>query len=119
MVGRVMPHFIEVRQGDSFTILLQFKSKEGFMDITGSELKMQVRNREDNKVLFSKSGIIDDGIKGKAHLSLIPADTKNLSIVGEYLTDIQITFPNGETHTVYPADVSKVASFIVSQHITE
>ncbi len=119
MVGRIMPHFIEVRQGDSFTIPLQIKGKNGFIDITGAELKMQIRKRADNKILVTKTGVIDDGIKGKAHLALIPADTKNLIAGGEYLTDIQITFPNGEVHTIYPADVSKVASFIVSQHITE
>lgn len=119
MVGRILPQMIEVRQGDSFTIPLQFKGRDGFIDITGSVLKMEVRNSIDNKVLFSKKGIIDDGIRGKAHVSIAPLDTKNLSPQGEYITDIQITFANGEVHTVYPGDVSKVASFVVSQNVTE
>ena len=119
MVGRILPQMIEVRQGDSFTIPLQFKGGDGFIDITGSELKMEVRNSIDNKILFSKKGVIDDGVNGKAHLAITPADTKNLNPQGEYITDIQITFANGEVHTIYPADVSKVASFVVSQNVTE
>lgn len=119
MVGRIMPQFIEVRQGDSFTVPLQFKGKDGFLDISGAELKMQVRNREDNKVLVTKLGGIDDAVKGKAHIAILPSDTKNLSVGGDYVTDIQITFANGEVHTVYPGDVSKVAAFIVSRNVTE
>ncbi len=119
MVGRILPQMIEVKQGDSFTIPLQFKGRDGFIDITCSELKMEVRNSIDNKVLLSKKGVIDDAIKGKAHLSIIPADTKNLSSEGKYITDIQITFANGEVHTIYPGDVSKVAAFVVSQNVTE
>ena len=76
MVGRILPQMIEVRQGDSFTIPLQFKGRDGFIDITGSELKMEVRNSIDNKIILSKKGVVDDGIKGKAHLTISPADTK-------------------------------------------
>ena len=119
MVGRILPQMIEVKQGYIFNIQLQFNGSDGFIDIKGSELKIEVRNNIDNKVLLSKKGIIDDAIKGKAHLSIIPADTKNLSSEGEYITDIQITFANGEVHTIYPGDVSKVASFVVSQNVTE
>ena len=119
MVGRILPQMIEVRQGDSFTIPLQFKGRDGFIDITGSELKMEVRNSIDNKIIVSKKGVVDDGIKGKAHLTISPADTKNLSYQGDYITDIQATFANGEIHTVYPGDVSKVASFVVSRNVTE
>ena len=45
MVGKITPNYIEVRQGDSFTILLQFKDEKiGFIDISGSLLKMFVKN---------------------------------------------------------------------------
>lgn len=36
-----------------------------------------------------------------------------------YVTDIQITFANGEVHTIYPQDINKVAAFIVSKNVTE
>lgn len=119
MVGRIMPQFIEVRQGDSFTIPLQFKGCNGYIDLTNSALRMQVRNRIDNKIMFTKTGSIDDAKKGKASLVITPSDTKNLVVNGDYITDIQITFGNGEVHTVYPGDVSKVAAFIISQNVTE
>lgn len=119
MVGRIMPHFIEVRQGDSFTVPFQFKGKDGYVDLTNSVIKMQVRTKGDNKVVLNKLGSIDDAAKGKASLTILPADTAMLSLGAEYVTDIQITFGNGEVHTVYPEDVSKVAAFIVSRNVTE
>lgn len=121
MVGRITPNFIEVRQGDSFTILLQFQDEKtgGFVDLTNAALKMQIKTEDDNRLALTKIGSIDDAIKGKASITIMPNDTKNLSFNHRYITDIQITFGNGEVHTVYPADVSKVARFIVSQNVTE
>ena len=119
MTGRISPNFIEVRQGDSFNIILQFKDEQNFIDISGSSIKMQVRNCKDKKIAFTKIGEIDDAIKGKAHISLIPADTKNLDLETDYVTDIQITFANGEVHTIYPQDCNRVASFIITQNVTE
>lgn len=120
MVGKITPNYIEVRQGDSFTILLQFKDEKiGFIDISGSLLKMFVKNKADNKTVLIKQGVIDDGINGKAHISIIPEDTVKLNIEDDFITDIQITFANGETHTIYPQLISQVASFIVTQQVTE
>ena len=121
MTGKIMPNYIEVRQGDSFTIMFQFKDekKGGSVDITGAALKMQVRKKEDNKVVLTKQGSIDDASRGKASISIEPNDTKNLLVGEKYITDIQITFANDEVHTVYPPCLSKVADFIVSQNVTE
>ena len=119
MVGKIMPNHIEIRQGDSFTILLQFKDRNNPINISNSILKMSVKNKADGKTVITKHGIIDDAIKGKAHISIQPEDTKKLNVTDEFITDIQITFANGETHTIYPQTVGKVASFIVSQHVTE
>lgn len=119
MVGKITPNYIEVRQGDNFTILLQFKDEEKAINITNSVLKMYVKNKADEKTIIIKQGIIDDGVNGKAHISIVPEDTKKLNVKDEFVTDIQITFANGETHTIYPQDISRVASFIVSQHVTE
>lgn len=119
MVGKITPNYIEVRQGDNFTILLQFKDENKPINITGSILKMQVKNKVDLKTVITKQGIIDDGVNGKAHIAILPCDTKKLNVKDEFITDIQITFANGETHTVYPQIINKVASFIVSHHVTE
>ena len=119
MVGRIMPNFIEVRQGDSFTIQLQFKDENGFIDISGAYLKMQIKTGNDNKTLINKIGVIDDALKGKAHIAITPEDTKKISPNNDYITDIQITFKNGEVHTIYPQDINQVAKFIISQNVTE
>ena len=119
MVGKITPNYIEVRQGDNFTILLQFKDETKPINITNSILKMQVKNKADLKTIITKQGIIDDGLNGKAHIAIVPDDTKKLNVEDEFVTDIQITFANGEIHTIYPQAIDKVASFIVSQHITE
>lgn len=119
MVGKITPNHIEVRQGDSFTILLQFKDEKKAIDITGSVLKMYVKNKANLRTVIIKQGIIDDAINGKAHIGIVPEDTKNLNLKEEFITDIQITFANGETHTIYPQAIGKVASFIISQHVTE
>ena len=119
MVGKIMPNYITVRQGDNFTILLQFKDDKNFININDAVLKMYVKNKANNKNVLVKHGAIDDGENGKAHISIIPEDTLKLSLSDEYITDIQITFANGETHTIYPQNINMVASFIISQHVTE
>ena len=119
MVGKIMPNYITVRQGDSFTILFQFKDGKNFTNINNSILKMHVKNKANNKNVLVKYGIIDDGEKGKAHISIVPEDTLKLSTTDEYITDIQITFANGEIHTIYPQNINTVASFVISQHVTE
>ena len=119
MVGKIMPNYITVRQGDSFTILLQFKDDKNFTNINNSVLKMYVKNKMSNKNVLVKHGTIDDAENGKAHISIVPEDTLKLSPADEYITDIQITFANGETHTIYPQNINTVASFIISQHVTE
>ena len=119
MVGIITPNYIKIRQGDNFNILLQFKDEDKFIDISNSSLKMYVKNKFDNRTVLIKQGIIDDAVNGKSHISIVPEDTLRLKITDEYITDIQITFANGETHTVYPQNISQVASFIISQHVTE
>ncbi len=121
MVGKIMPHYIEIRQGDSFNIALQFKNHQAgeFINLSGSVLKMQVRTKADNRLVLTKQGSIDDAAKGKASINITPNDTKGLNLDEEYVTDIQITFANGEVHTVYPAGVADVAAFIITPNITE
>ncbi|MBR2923206.1 MAG: hypothetical protein IKC10_07825 [Alphaproteobacteria bacterium] len=119
MVGTITPNYIKIRQGDNFTVLFQFKDENKFIDISGSTLKMYVKNKADNKTVLIKQGVVDDGINGKAHIAILPEDTIKLNINNEYITDVQITFGNGETHTIYPQNLSQVASFIITQHVTE
>lgn len=119
MSGKITPNYIAIRKGDSFTIRFQFKCGNEFVDINGSSLKMQVKNQSDKKTVLTKLGFIDDALKGKAHIGLLPEDTQRLNCDNNYLVDIKITFANGEVHTFYPQDVNKSASFIISENITE
>ena len=119
MSGKITPGFITIRKGDSFTIRFQFKHNNEFIDIGGASLKMQVKNKSDKKTVLTKLGFIDDVIKGKAHISILPEDTQRLNCDNNYQVDIKITFANGEAHTFYPQDVNKSASFIISENITE
>lgn len=119
MVGRIRPNAIEVKRGDNFTINLQLKGRNGYINLTGAGLKMQVRTRDEGEVVLTKQGIIDDAARGKAYLSLEPKDTKGLQAGGNYVTDIQMIFGNGEVHTIFPANLSTRAAFIVSPDVTE
>ena len=119
MVGRIRPNAIEVKKGDNFMINLQLKGRNGYINLSGASLKMQVRTRDEDEVVLTKQGVIDDSVKGKAYLRLEPKDTKTLQAGGDYVTDIQMTFGNGEIHTIFPANLSTRAAFIVSPDVTE
>lgn len=107
---------ITVRKGDSFTITIRFKTEQGNLDINGATIKMDVKDMSD-KFLFSKSGEITDSAQGLAAIELTPQDT-NLE-EGDYKTDIQITYANGQVHTIFPQDINKVAYFRVTGQVTE
>ena len=118
MSGRILQNsnLIEVRQGDSFTIRLQLKKKHEALDLTGSRVNMQVRNMQDDTLLFDKLATEVDILAGKVAIVLTPTDT-NIS-VGDYKTDIQITFPDGSVNTIFPADVNRIAVFRVPEQVT-
>ena len=116
MAGVILPNMIIVRKGDSFDIVLQFRTDDKPWDLTDCTVKMTVRNNEE-KVLFGKSGEIFDISGGKVRLKLLPEDT-NIT-PGDYKTDIQIRLKNGDVHTVYPGDVNKVAVFRITPEVTE
>lgn len=116
MAGVILPNMIIVRKGDSFDIVLQFRTDDKPWNLTDCTVKMTVRNNEE-KVLFSKSGEIFDVSGGKVRLKLLPADT-NIT-PGDYKTDIQIKLKTGDIHTVYPGDVNKVAVFRITPEVTE
>lgn len=116
MTGILKSQGITVRQGDSFTIVIRFKTPKETLDISGAQIKMSVRDQED-KLLFSKSAVITDALSGLAAIELTPEDT--CLAPGDYKTDIQITFADGQVHTIYPQHIHKVAYFRVTTDVTE
>lgn len=116
MAGNILPNLIEIRQGDSFDMPVHFKSDGKDLDITGFLLKMQVRDNA-GKIIISKVGSISDALRGRACISLSATDT-NIA-VGDYVTDIQVTFANGQVHTIFPQNINAVATFRITEQVTK
>lgn len=117
MSGRITSNVIEVRQGDSFTINVAVRDNCGAVNLTGATILMQVREKDSGNVVFAVTGTPVEATAGKIALLLTPEYTN--SLVGDYVTDIQVTLANGEVHTIYPADVNKVATFRITPQVTE
>lgn len=109
-------NLIAVRQGDSFVIRLQLKKGCEDIDLTGAKVEMQVRSLDDNRLMFSLLATEMDIKQGKAALILTPEQTK--IDVGDYKTDIQVTFADGTVNTIFPADVNRVAIFKITEQVT-
>lgn len=107
---------IAVRQGDSFVIRLQLKKGQEVIDLTGSKVEMQVRRLDDNELMFALQATEMDIKQGKVALILTPEQTK--IDVGDYKTDIQVTFADGTVNTIFPADVNRVAIFKITEQVT-
>lgn len=116
MAGRILPNLIEIRQGDSFDMPIHLKSGGKDLNIAEFVFKMQVRDSE-GKIVITKLGEIADAERGRACLSLTPKDT-DIS-PGDYQTDIQVTFSNGQVHTLFPQNPGAVAVFRITEQVTQ
>ena len=116
MTGRIVNNLIEVRQGDSYPINIQVKRGCKPVNLTGATMLMQVRD-ENNNIMFSLTGTEVDSVNGRMVLLLSPTQT---SIpVGDYVTDIQITGSDGSVNTIFPANVNQIATFRITQQVTQ
>lgn len=115
MTGMMTPNGILVRQGDSFDIAMRFKHKDGTpLDISGSQVCLDVKDDEDNIILHI-NGDITDATNGYVVIKITPQHS-NLN-VGTYEANIKITFANGDVHTVFPQDLSQNAVFQISEGV--
>ena len=115
MTGRIINNLIEVRQGDSFDIILHFRNSQGTkINLENSVFEMQVRDN-DNRIIFSKDGIITIS-DASVCFALSPNETDK--DVGDYKTDIQWTDKYGHVNTVFPQDVNKVGIFRITPQVT-
>ena len=117
MSGRITQNMIEVRQGDSFTLNLAISDKGKPMNLTGATLLMQVRDKDSGTLVFEVSGTAVDVQSGKMALLITPTESGN--DVGDYVCGIQVTTAGGDVHTIYPADVNKVATFRITGQVTQ
>lgn len=119
MTGRILAgsNIVEVRQGDSFNIKLKFNAKNKQIDLSAMTITMQVRQKNDDALVFQKQAEKVDEAIGFYLLRLSPAETS--APVGNYKTDIQVVFANGDTNTIFPADVNKVGIFRITPQVTK
>lgn len=115
MSGTIQNNLIIVRQGDSFTLNFEVKERCKPLNLTGASMLMQVRD-SGNNVMFAVTGTPVDVLKGKMALILTPTQT-NIA-VGDYVTDVQLTMADGTVNTIFPANVSAVATFRVTPQVT-
>lgn len=117
MSGRILVggKVIEVRQGDSFSIIIQLHRRHNAIDFSNMQISMQVKD-DNNKIVINKLATVIDSSDGKFALLLTPQDTE--IPVGEYKTDIQLTLPDGSVHTFFPADINTTAIFRITEQVT-
>ena len=117
MSGMILPNLIAVRQGDSFDIVLKFVNGQGQkIDLTDSVFEMQVREIDNDNLVFKKSGE-DTVSEAVASFALTPAVTKKNK--ADYKVDIQWTDKDGRVNTVFPIDVNKVGVFRITEQVTK
>lgn len=119
MTGRILPgaDIIEVRQGDSFNIKLRFKAKNKALDLSALKVIMQVRKNENDSLVFEKEAEAVEAAQGIYLLRLTPAETS--APAGNYKTDIQVMFANGEVNTIFPQSVAKIGVFRLTSQVTK
>ena len=117
MAGTITQNGITIRQGDSFQINVKIGCQCGCapVDITNTELLMQVRNK-DGGLMFSVVGTVVDAEKGEMQINLTPEYT-NIP-VGDYETDIQLKTDDGSVNTIYPENIHQVAFFRITEQVT-
>lgn len=119
MTGRILPgaDIIEVRQGDSFNIKLRFKAKNKALNLSALKVIMQVRKNENDSLVFEKEAEAVEAAQGIYLLRLTPAETS--APAGNYKTDIQVMFANGEVNTIFPQNVAKIGVFRLTPQVTK
>jgi len=116
MSGLIQNNLITIRQGDSFVINISLKEDCKPVDLTGASVLMQVRD-EDGNLKFSKSGTQVDVLDGKMAILLTPDET-NID-VGDYVTDIELTFADGSVHTIFPSNPNQIAILRITEQVTK
>lgn len=114
MTGMMTRNGILIRQGDSYDIVMHFKSKNGEdFDISGAEISLNVKS--EGELLFCVAGELVEPTHGKALIKILPQHTS--VDVGKYEANIKVVFANGDVHTIFPQDITKNAVFEISEGV--
>lgn len=115
MSGKIINNLIEVRQGDSFPIMLQVFTCGKPADLSENIVRMQVRNIQNEK-MFELLGDVVDEKNGKIVLSITPQQSS--IAVGDYKCDIQLETTEGSVNTIWPLNVNQVGVFRITPQVT-
>lgn len=115
MSGRIINNLMEVRQGDSFAIMLQIFANEKSVALSDCVVRMQVRDKQ-NAIMFEVLGVAADAENGKMVLSITP-EQSNIA-VGDYKCDIQLETEDGSVNTIWPLNVNQIGVFRVTPQVT-
>ncbi len=114
MTGIMTHDGILIKQGDSYDIVMHFRSKCGKdFDISGANVTLNIKSGENN--LFSIEGEIIEPAKGLAVIKITPQHTSVEA--GVYEANIKAVFANGDVHTIFPQDITKNAVFEIVQGV--
>lgn len=115
MSGRIVNNLIEVRQGDSFALMLRIHENGRPADLSSTVARMQVRNQQNQKMLDIKGDIIDES-NGIIVLSITPQHSR--IGVGDYKCDIEIETDDGSVNTIFPLNVNQTGVFRITPQVT-
>lgn len=94
-----------IEQGSTYAFELQWRNKQTLApyDITGCEVRMQIRKSQQSELIVDASTTngkitIVNGLEGRIGVKLKSADTSLLA-VKEAMYDIEVVFPNADEDT--------------------
>lgn len=92
---------IVLYQGDSWDMHAVIKDSEDVaIDLTGAVIRVQVRKKHGDPVLFEISSALEITIGGLGNNELTWIEIVDLP-QGVYKWDLQITFPDGKVRTIF------------------
>ena len=116
MTGRMVKNLIEVRQGDSFVIVVHLLQNGTNIDLSDSVGRMQVRKNTGQLVWELEASVIS-AEDGQILFEITP-ELSNID-VGDYQCDIQLEMPDNSINTIFPTNVNQVGTFRITKQITK
>jgi len=116
MTGRMIKNLIEVRQGDSFAVVVHLLQNGTDVDLSDSIGRMQVR-KIDGTLVWALEAAVISAAEGKILFEITP----ELSGIeaGDYQCDIQIEMPDNSVNTIFPSNVNQTGIFRITKQITK
>ncbi len=115
MTGRMIKNLIEVRQGDSFVVVVHLLQNGTDVDLSDSIGCMQVRD-SDGLLIWEIEAAMISAEEGRILFEITPE--KSSIDVGDYQCDIQLKMSDGSVNTIFPANVNQIGILRITKQIT-